>query len=360
MTIRFVIFFVLGVFLLNKYLSKAKENNLGIYMICSGVGLIVNIPTGADDIILALYAKFFGVSVPFENISPLPIIIAGVLLIFFGIYYLKVISKRTYVLNLLGKSPKEINEDKTIRELNLSSYQMQERLVDLEHTFSNDLTTIESLNSHTVNYIKRNAQIVSERSTNQMLFLTGMAPIPYTIIAGTYLSGKNEIGYLEYNRTTNKYYSIKTWKKRFPELITEELRNANSKVEDIAVALSITAKIQEADLEQFSSIPLVHFYLEEPKDNVILSFSQLEQYCGTVIKYIRDTNRDIKRIHLFAAIPSCVSYRLGMLIELNASRVPTIISYHYCRSATPKYPFGIVVNGINKGNIIRGNVFSDV
>ncbi len=360
--IKILVFFVILalVILLINHFSIAKENNLGLYMIFSGISLIVNIPIGAEDIILALYAKFAGVFVPLENESPLPIIISGFLLILFGFYYLRVISKRTYVLNLLGKSLKEINEDKTIRELKLSSYQIQERLVDLEHTFNDDIKTIESLNSHTVNSIKRNSQIISERSRNQMLLLTGMAPIPYTIIAGTFLSSKNEIGYLEYNRTTNKYYSIKPSKKRFPQLIKKEVRNENSKIEDIAVALSITAKIQEADLEQFCSFPLVHFYLEEPQDNVIFCFSQLEDYCGTVIKYIRETNRYIKRVHLIAAIPSCVSYRLGMLIELNGRRVPTIISYHYCRSATPKYPFGIVVNGVKKGDIVRGNMFSYV
>jgi len=61
------------------------------------------------------------------------------------------------------------------------------------------------------------------------------------------------------------------------------------------------------------------------------------------------------RVNLVSAAPSCYAFDLGCKLGHLDNRLPEIVVYHYVSTATPKYPYGIIVTGKNKGSLVIKN-----
>ncbi|MDA8227413.1 MAG: SAVED domain-containing protein [Desulfitobacterium hafniense] len=316
-------------------------------IITAGVSLVVSAFPGIKEIVTSIIASLFKVAVSVED--DYVAIACGFLLIILGLFLRKDIKDRIFVLNMFGLfSQKEISDVQNINDLKLVDFKVKEVIIDFVDIFRNGPMT-EEKNQLIVDKVKRQCEAFSNRSKDFKSCFTGMAPIPYTILAGTRLSDCNLKRFFEFKRTDNKYYELKAkdgFQKHEPLHVTypQYIKQDST---DVIVALSITRTVQEPDLVQFGDLNLIKIRLDEPKDNVIVSNEQLEDYGNIVlnaIEAIKEKYPKINRVHFVASIPSCVSIKLGMLFALSNNRLPQIISYHFVQSNLPKYPFGIIVS----------------
>ena len=78
-------------------------------------------------------------------------------------------------------------------------------------------------------------------------------------------------------------------------------------------------------------------------------------YKNMIYRYLdsalKERYKNLKKIHLAASIPSCLSLEIGKSIGAGSNRVPPIVVYHYVSSEDSKYTFGIFVSGENKGKL---------
>jgi hypothetical protein len=230
---------------------------------------------------------------------------------------------------------------------------------ELANDFSNYMVDIEG--HFIIRKIKKVCEAFVNRSKGFKSCFTGMAPIPYTILAGTYLAAGEVRRYFEYRRADSKYYELaKKSKKKYDTLNVIFPNHMDESAAEVVVALSITRRVQQSDLIQFSGKDIIEIHLPHPEDNVVTSVTQLDEYAGFVMDKIEDLKQSypaLQKVHFVASIPSCVSVELGKRFALNAHRLPQIISYHFVSSETPKYPFGIVVcdgSTTDTGKLIRG------
>lgn len=337
------------------FVSKDSSTDSSTALITTGTSLIVSAFPGTKEIIISILASIFKEDIKVEN--DYAAIVCGFILIALGFYVRRDIKDRVFVLNMFGLfSQKEISDIHNIKALKLADFKVKEIIIDFVDLFNNGPIT-DKVNQLIVNKIKKQCEAFSNRSKDFKSCFTGMAPIPYTILAGTKLSGCNLKRFFEYKRAENKYYELKdkNWFQKYDMLQVKYPQNIDQDATDVVVALSITHDVKMSDLSQFGSLDVIEIKLDNTKDNVITSKVQLEDYGNVVLnsmEAIKDKYSKIKRIHLVASIPSCVSIKLGMLFALSNNRLPQIISYHFIQSNTPKYPFGVVVSEYDWGKLI--------
>ena len=123
----------------------------------------------------------------------------------------------------------------------------------------------------------------------------------------------------------------------------------------MVLAISLTQKISDEDLSQFSNLDKVRIGIDSPKDNTIKSKEQLNEYKNFIIETIENIskeNSNLKRIHLIYSGQSCLPLEIGKS-SIDDTRLVEIISYQYERQNDIKYPWGIIINGSNKGELIN-------
>ena len=114
-----------------------------------------------------------------------------------------------------------------------------------------------------------------------------MAPIPYTIYAGTKLAGSELRRYFEYRRADSKYYELSNQKRKKYDALKVRYPSdtkSNAKANEVLITVSITNAIVDADLQQFGSMEKIDIGLDHPKDNIIVNVNQLDVYCQEIVK----------------------------------------------------------------------------
>ncbi len=356
----FIIVLLISVIL---YLIKRKFSNdpatsVSDLMITTGISLVgstFTIPSVKNCILRFYYEEQkimeFLASNSEKSISTEPetimAIICGFALIGLGLYYHHSIRDRIFILNMLGISAQiEISEKNHIKELNLPDFKVKENIIDFVDLFQNGKMT-PNKNSIIVEKIKKKCNDFRNRSMDTDACFTSMSPVPYTMLAGTFLSASNIKRYFEYVNKKKCFIELshKKDKKDFPELQIDYQTSRKDDSTEIVLALSITFPVQDIDLAQFNC-DIVRIELDSPKDNVITRMDQLEKYCNYVITKIetmRTKYDKLNTVHLVASVPSCFSEKLGELLKTKENRLPKIIAYHFAHTNQPKYPFGIVV-----------------
>lgn len=345
--------------------SKSKQSALPLLLIHEGIGLLGSGILDCFDYSLFLNIKtnigsaFGYVKSPDTNYVLLG---CGIILIILGVILWHSIRKRVYVLNMLGKVKHEISDVETVNSLRLKDYQLKETVLDLRWV-ANDVNqqTWEKAKAQIEEYIGE----FSARSDASTVCFTGMAPIPFEVYAGTCMTGHTIKRFFEYKRSEDTYYELihkhivspMRWlkNKKIPTLTESILTGDNSA--EVVIAVSITQKVQDSDLTQFN-YPIIRLGIDNPKDNIITSIIQLRDYVNKtneLIIELKNIYPNLTRIHLVSAVPSCYAFDLGCKLGHLDNRFPEIVVHHYVSTASPKYKYGIVVTGENKGNLVINN-----
>lgn len=351
---------------INGLLNSQNDNSLSTGMISAGLGLVVTAFPGVIDTLVA----FMGLTLTGEmqaSETNIISIICGVILMIAGCISSLVMKDRIFVLNMLGLfSQFEISDVKNIKDLKLVDFKVKEIVIDFVDIYKSDDKMTDKVNKMIINKIEKQCNTFKDRSKDFKSCYTGMGPIPYTILAGTYLANSQIERYFEYKRSDGKYYELSR-KSKYPEL--KEVFPSDKKVnaKDVIVAISITREVHECDIAQFGDMDIIRLEVDTPADNLIISKKQLHDYKIRIVnclEKIKIEYNQIECIHLLASIPSCMSLEIGKMIALNNSRLPKVVSHHYINAEIPKYPFGIVVteNTFNneKGKLIKNQEGEDV
>ena len=166
--------------------------------------------------------------------------------------------------------------------------------------------------------------------------------------------------YYEFDKIdTKNYYTLKdkSIMNKYPEL--KDCTNPNEFDEsknEVVVAVSLTRQITKTQLIQFiDSSNVIKFEVDNPDDNVITYKQQLNEYVNLIINKFEQLIRDYPntmKIHFVYSGQSCLAFEIGKRC-VDSTRIPQIISYQFENQNQIKYPWGIVMNGSHKGDLIR-------
>lgn len=342
-------------------IKNRKEESIGHSLIGAGLMVILAHFPQLTELIIQLIFEFLEIEITNTN-PPYPVcLIIGLMLIGLGMFSEYSIQKKTLVLNMFGiASQKVINDAKTIKDLKLPKFSIHEQIVDLVPFWDNLNDMKLRMNIAICKYIKNATQRFSSAAGNEkQTCFTGMAPIPYTVYAGTFLNDAKTCRYFEYNAQNDGYYELKRLrrlerKKSWAKMKVKFSENITSNATDILLCISVTHQITVQDTCQFT-MDKVDVYLDEPKDNIIEYYQQLIDYKETIYnllnRQIKNRYPNIHTIHIAAAIPSCLAVEIGKIIGMRTNRLCDIIVYHYIQTEELPYTFGVHVNGKNKDKL---------
>lgn len=346
---------------LGELIKGIKGTSFTDSIIETGIMLIVSVAPTFNDTIASIIARYLQVTVTDSNNSIL-YLVSGFILITLGVVLRWNIQDRIYILNMHGIVKRDIGDGKAVKDLRLVDYKIKEQIIDFMPVFDSENISDHD-NDIICKYIQDETAKFANKTEGKTSCFTGMAPIPYTLYAGTFLAGANVKRYFEFNRHVGeKYYELKSINlrsrsKKWPQLKEIFQEHSNSESTDVLLAISISHEISAADLIEFNNMDVIRLQLEDARDNVIIYYEQLLEYKKNIYDCldvdIKKKYPNIQRIHLIASIPSCVSLEIGKSIGVNTNRTANVIVYHYVNNAIPKYPFGISVNGSSKGKIYR-------
>lgn len=262
------------------------------------------------------------------------------------------------VLNMLGMQYQAYVSQRGC-ENKLSKNEFDEKIIDFKILFDKTGQISEGDNQKICEMIKNEcSSFVSFTSNSKCAYFTGMSPIPYEVYAGTFLNGSNVNEYLEYDsKNSKKFYKLEKTsvikKKLFspnPFPINETEKTAEST--ELNFSIEVTSKISAEDLSQFQAFSALKIGVQQNRDNLIREFDQLNSLKNKISSLMEDYGKKgINRIHITAAIPSCLAVEIGKEIVQLGNRLPEVVVYHYVRTSEKKYPFGLIVNGSRKGKL---------
>ena len=188
---------------------------------------------------------------------------------------------------------------------------------------------------------------------------TGIAPIPFIMYAGTFLEREEIDDYYEYDKIDTKdYYKLEHKKnKKYPKLnLKTNLEEIDVNKSNIVISISTTRNITDTQLKQFDEeCNIIKLEVDKPCDNKIRYKEQLNEYVNSVfdtIEKISQKLNNIKTVNIVCSSQSCLALEIGKR-SVDTTRIPEITSYQFENQSDIKYPWGIVINGKNKGKLIK-------
>ena len=349
-------------FFISLVLNK-EEKTITNTLISSGIALILSgIPT-FEELILGIIAALFKTQLVQTEGSYLFRVLIGFLLIILGVFFFFFFKKRIYVLNMYGiAAKKNIVDPKSAKDLKLAEYKIKEQVVNFTPFFEGNAMTQKMNNSICEQINEETKRFSAKASEQKESCFTGMAPIPYTVYAGTLLEEAKIYRYFEYNNKSNGgyYYELKKAKnkkgKTYPKLNLTFPEKPDTAAQEVVLAISITHNVRDEDVSQFNT-DVVRLSLDKPEDNIIKFKQQLENYKSIIQNVLEtdltDTYPQLRVIHIAASIPSCMSIEIGKTIGLKTNRLKSIVVHHYMSSMDKPYTFGLYVNGDKKGQLYK-------
>lgn len=353
----------LVMYMLWRKFKKKDENISNIAVFTLGSTLIVDAGGNNFDWVLKLIAIIMNRDYTLEITQDfnIPYFIFGVTLILLSIvltYYKKTNVK---VLNINGYFKRNIEDYiKKSEDLRNDIREYEVNFVDIYQKIFKKSLDNESYEC-IIEKIEEDVNTFKNCSREGKRGYTGIAPIPLIMYAGTFLEREKIDEYYEFDKKeTNTYYKLKN--KRFeiyPKLkIGQDINSLDRNKKEIVIAISITAKITDEQLDQFKEkCNIINIEVDNPSDNTIKSQKQLIDYTNTIFNIIQtifENFSKIESIHIVCSSQSCLALEIGKR-SVDDTRLPQIISYQYEAQSDIKYPWGIRINGKNKGELIVAN-----
>ncbi|MCM3786220.1 SAVED domain-containing protein [Neobacillus mesonae] len=344
-----IIILLIGGFFVVKHLAnKQREEAIADTVMTVGIELIVTSFGTFDDKLFA----FLSHNEVKNNIVQLA---TGSILLIIGLFLMLHIKNKMYILNINGMFHERRIENHH-REVGLNQFQFKEKEIDFVRLFKKGVDS--EVANDIIEEIQQKINSYKLESRDKKRGYTGVAPIPFVMMAGKYFERERMDEYFEYNKLEQTYYQLekKPIGKKFPKLKPHvqdpfALIDAST-CNEIVVAVSLTATISDQQLSQFNC-PCIHLTVPSPKDNLIVYKEQLREYVQTTYELLNSSDQNlpkIEAIHFIISGQSCFAFEIGKLIDDN--RMKAVINYQYSAQSSTKYPWGIKINGEQKGTFI--------
>lgn len=340
-----------------KLKKQKKDEAIGYTVLFMGANLITASSPGLIDAITVI----IGMLIEYEQTPQLggsinwAYFILGTILLLLGIYLVVHVKKKTYILNINAYVKRNIEEHS--KALNMDDFSFKEREIDIISIYK---LFKEKYAQNTIKYIEEEITTKAHSFLSETKEIrrgyTGIAPIPLIMFLGSCIGREHIDDYYEYNKNDNTYSKLSKKNTAYPQLLVEtNISSLNHSVVELVVVISITQKIEERDLAQFNHLEKVHISLPEPGDNIIQNKKQLKDYCDMIMNTIENIGKEfanLNTIHLLCSAQSCLPLEIGKR-SIDSTRLPVLISYQYEFQSNIKYPWGIIVNGDNKGKMVK-------
>lgn len=352
-----------GFFAYRQFKNNKRDSSFATILFSSGMLLITSASSSAlDKILVAL-----GIIVKYENPTSLEgdfnifYFVFGCILVVLAIGLWLYGKKKLYVLNINGYSRMRL--ESYIPEVVIQNSDFKEREIDFvniyRHLFSanKDVDSFECIKSE----IKDKVEAFKSEANKIPKGYTGIAPIPFIMYAGTFMDRVKIDEYYEYDKVEAKtYYTLKDKSilSKYPVLKDcTNHQHFDENKNELVVAVSLTQQIVDSQMTQFlSDCNVVKFEIERPIDNAIRYKQQLNEYVNLIISTFEELSKkhsNITRIHFIYSGQSCLAFEIGKRC-VDSTRIPQIISYQFeNQNQNIKYPWGIVINGLHKGNLVK-------
>lgn len=168
----------------------------------------------------------------------------------------------------------------------------------------------------------------------------GLAPVPFTFLAGILLDDESSLTFLDWDRFATEWRPLDEDDdgKRF---VISKMGEINTNDHEVALLVSVSYPINIDDVRsEVKDMPLVQLKLEDGDFQSHWSEEKqvalVEQFLTTVKGFLE---QGIDRIHLFMAGPSSLVARFGNCYDKR--NLPEIIVYQYDRGGEVLYPWAI-------------------
>lgn len=345
---------------IKKFLENKRENSFSTLLFTSGMSLVLSSTSDFWDkalIAIGIIAQYDNASLLVSEFN-LFYFFLGSFLIFLAIILHFYSKKKLYVLNMNGYLKMRV--ESYLPTLKVQNCDFKEREIDFINIYKlfnvkKDIDIFQCIRAE----IEDKVKAFKEETSKVTKGYTGIAPIPFIMFAGTFLSRVKIDEYFEYDKIhTKTYYTLKDAKMfdKCPELkdYTDYSIFDENKTEAV-VAVSLTRQITDFQVSQFTDkANVIKIGVDNPQDNLIRYKQQLDSYVNFIMDKLEQLAEDypqIDKIHLLYSGQSCLALELGKRCE-DSTRIPQIISYQFENQSPIKYPWGIVVNGNYKGELI--------
>lgn len=356
--ISVILIIIIGIFfIINKFRLKKKEQGVSAILLTIGSSLVVgsfgDVWSNINQTITTVFLsesvdEVIETNSAFSQTNWVQLI-TGLLLMGVGGYLAYFVKNKLFILNINAYFDKRIEPSN--KDLGLSTFEFKEREIDLIKIYKKN--QIKDSYKEVLEIIEDKTTSFSLESRNFRRGYTGIVPIPFIMWAGLHLKREKIDEYFEYDKIqTDKFYKLKKGGK-YPQIQREKYLNQNdSNTNEIVIAVSITKRIALEQMKQFGDVKKVELYINEPKDNAIKYRSQLIEYAQEVAKTIEDisASASFKKIHLLISSQSSLALEIGKRVD--DQRMAEIICYFFDIKQDKNYPWGITMNGENKGKII--------
>lgn len=361
MTIIIILIILIGgIVAIAKFKGSKKEEGFSAILFTSGMSLVTSAQSGLLDKSVVI----IGVLTDYKDAKSLDgdfnywYFGLGIFLIFVSIWMNLNLKKKLYILNINGYIPRKI--ENYFQDLKMSNFDFKEREIDFIRIYKDIFS--KKLDDESFNCIKEDIKYRVEAFKNETCLIkrgyTGIAPIPFVMYAGTFLERTGIDSYYEFDKIESQtYYKLnEDSNQNYPELkLITNIDNLSSTPKDIVLAISLTQKITQPELSQFINEDIVHMSINNPTDNAIRSKEQLQNYVNLIFRTIEEIGKklpDLETIHLVYSGQSCLPLEIGKR-SIDDTRIPQLISYQFEKQQAIKYPWGIVINGQEKGTLIK-------
>ncbi|KMS56642.1 hypothetical protein V474_14590 [Novosphingobium barchaimii LL02] len=171
------------------------------------------------------------------------------------------------------------------------------------------------------------------------LVAAGMAPVPYTFLAGVLIDDESEVLLMDWDRGSEAWRELNGTDdgERF---IVSGLDALTDEIEAV-VAVSMSYDVDAGAIAKtFPDLPVIH--LKMPKPNPASFWSSEKQVA--LAQQFFDTVRalcgtKVKLVHLVFSATNSSVLRFGR--SYDKRNLPDLIVYQYDQAATPPYPWGV-------------------
>ncbi|HBG8471718.1 TPA: SAVED domain-containing protein [Clostridioides difficile] len=357
-----IIVIIIGIiFTVLKFKKSKKEEGVASLLFTTGITLITSSTPATIDKCLDLLCNMTKLNNTVSSTDGFnyPYFVVGVILVGISIFQYIHIKKKIYILNINGYMHKKIED--FFGNLKIDNFEFKEREIDFVKIYKKLFCY--KLNEEAFMCIKEDIEdkvkaFKEETKNNIKRGYTGIAPIPFIMYAGTFLQRENIDEYYELDKISSEtYYKLTTHKGvDFQEIkLKTDINSLNKSNTELVVTISLTQKITDSDLSQFSNIDKIHIGIDDLKDNAIRSKEILNEYKNFIFDNIEKLLKEfpyLKTIHLVYAGQSCLALEMGKR-SFDSTRLPEIIIYQYEGQSNKKYPWGIIINGQKKGDLVK-------
>lgn len=333
------------------FYQKKNTMGFGASIMASGIGLV----TSCFNTIPNFFISTFKINMPPTWLQ----LTFGTGLIIIGFYIFRLQFVERYILNISG-----FNKDALVsnhyKSLKLDRLSFKEVVVNFRAFVEGKKEITENISDCLVEMIRSEVNTFKDISRGRKTAYTGIAPIPFIMIAGKAFQSGDLQDYYELIHGTNKYMKLKRgFLKKHPKLLlkTDLTDPQFALAKEIVLCIELKNKISDLDIAQFNC-PTIRLSLKEHTNLAIKTKAQLYEYRKQIIDLFAKLHNEfpqIKKVHLVCASQSCLPFEIAR--SLNDTHHPIVISYHYQKEndgeSTVNYPWGIIINGNHAGQFIR-------